>query len=203
MKRCFINSDPNIKETENQRIQRIITFFTWIVVLFIPTYSKVSTFSRSGGKIEETTYFWPWMILFRLQPIADFQSDQYLVLSFPWSFLIFIPFLLILKYSLRLTKDSKYQLLTSVSILVLSVVQMIVIRLLFPPQNLDDVVRSDEITIYYIPQLIIISIFSIIIIFKLLQLKKVILTEMCSIVLFVHMSLNHAPYVVFSVALVE
>ncbi len=134
-------------------IRRFTWIATWFVVLLIPTYGKVTT-----SNMTEKTFFWPWMILIRFKPTENFQSDQYTVVAFPWSILLFIPFLYVLKLSWELSKSSDERVLKSTYIVLISLIQIGLIAITYSSQ---DPTISEDKSVWYIPQIILIILHAI------------------------------------------
>lgn len=129
-------------------LRKIIWIATWFVVLLIPAYGKVTS-----NNMTEKTFFWPWMILIRFTPVENYQSDQYTVVAFPWSILLFIPFLYILKLSWELSKSSEDRVLKSTYIVLISLIQIGLIAIAYSSQ--DPTVSEDK-SVWYVPQIILI-----------------------------------------------
>ncbi|MHA2253419.1 MAG: hypothetical protein ACXAD7_23885 [Candidatus Kariarchaeaceae archaeon] len=157
----------------DEKLRKYIMIVTWFVVLFVPTYSKVTTYS-SWGPIDETTFFWPWMILTHLQPTSEYSTDQYTVIAFPWSFILFIPFYYILKLSYELSKDNKERVVKASLIVITSLVQIGLIYMSFSSQGPYD---PEEKKVLYIPQLILFFVFALLAVMWFYEETQVSLTQ--------------------------
>ena len=113
--------------------------------------------NHSDGKLHpivETTYLWPWLILVRLQPVENsFQTDMYNYVLPPWSLMIFIPFLICLRYCYKQfnNQDQKEKLAGIITLV--AFIQMALIWLTYQSQEPFVV---EKITMFYIPELLII-----------------------------------------------
>ncbi|OLS20155.1 MAG: hypothetical protein HeimC2_38450 [Candidatus Heimdallarchaeota archaeon LC_2] len=142
-----------INENLDDGFRKIVALITWIIILLIPAYSVTNTESGHFNSIKEKTFLWPWMILTQYTPSSGYNADQYAVVAFPWSFILFIPFLYALRTSWELYSNDEQKAIKSGFILVASIVQLFLISMTYKSQSPD---AFETISIYYIPQLILI-----------------------------------------------
>jgi hypothetical protein len=139
-----------VGEDIDKGLRRGVAIVTWIIILFIPVYSKTVTYLGIYGPITEKTYIWPWMILTHYTLRDIYASDQYAVVAFPWSFILFIPFLYAFKSAWMVYKSNEQRIINSAQIIIASMVQYFLILMTFKSQNSD---TPETVTTYYVPQL--------------------------------------------------
>lgn len=112
--------------------------------------------------MRETTLFWPWMILTRYTPSHPHNDIQYSVVAFPWSFILFIPFLYVLKASWDIYFDNQNTQQKIVTVIVMSIIQIIILYATFWSQDFKtkNRVESESLKVYFIPQILLIIIYS-------------------------------------------
>ena len=137
----------------DKRLRRSVAIITWFIILFVPVYSKTETALRYYGPITEKSYLLPWIILTRYTPRDIFDSDQIAVVSFPWSFILFIPFFYAFKSAWMLYQSNENRIINSAQIVLASVVQYFLIFMTFKSQD-DN--TPEKLTIYFIPQILLI-----------------------------------------------
>ena len=133
---------------------KLISLISSVIILFVPTL--VVTNTNGIRSITETTIFFPWLIFIRLVPEnPQFGTDMWNFVTPPISFIIFIPFLICLKYNLEiLYRDLDYDEF-SLKCTLLSIIQIFLLFILFQSQEN----RIDEsVSYYYFPQILIIII---------------------------------------------
>ncbi|MCE7734879.1 MAG: hypothetical protein GPJ54_08390 [Candidatus Heimdallarchaeota archaeon] len=136
-------------------LRKSVAFITWFIILFVPVYSKTETSLRYYGPITEKSYLLPWMIITQYTPKDIFNSDQIAVVSFPWSFILFIPFFYAFKSAWMLYQSNEDRINHSTQIVLASFVQYFLIFMTFKSQD-DD--TPEKLTTYFIPQILLIII---------------------------------------------
>ncbi|MFV2015494.1 MAG: hypothetical protein ACC656_08715, partial [Candidatus Heimdallarchaeota archaeon] len=138
---------------------------TWLIVLFVPTYSVTETL-KEGRFIREVAYLLPWMILTRYTPNQSFNSDQYSVVAFPWSLIQFIPFLYVLRAAWRIYENKLNDRGNVTIVIVSAFIQIIVLYLTYLSQDFskESGVDYESVKIYFLPQLLLITIYTLILI---------------------------------------
>ncbi len=131
--------------------EKILSSISAIIVLTVPTISFVTT-SRFHN-ISETSFMWPWMVVIRLQPSSYFESDLYNFILPPWTLIVYLPFLFLLKACFTQFRGEEFKAKTSGTIVLLALLQIFVIWMLFQSQDPSDLTITEERTIYYLPQL--------------------------------------------------
>ncbi|MHA2028197.1 MAG: hypothetical protein ACW99A_11140 [Candidatus Kariarchaeaceae archaeon] len=147
----------NLSEEDiNENTRKIIAYITWFVIIFIPAYSVTDTNLKYYGPITEKAYIWPWMILTHYTPRDIYTSDQYAVVGFPWSIIIFIPFIYAIKSTWQIYISNENRAMHSAQIAVASVIQYFLLFMTFKSQSTDETVVTEEVSKYLIPQIILI-----------------------------------------------
>lgn len=143
------------------RLRKSVAFITWFVIIFVPAYSVVHTklIKHPYTETDEKTFLWPWMILTKYSPIEYGGSEQYAVVTFPWSFILFIPFFYAFKSAWMLYQSNENRIVNSAQIVLASIVQYFLIFMVFKSQ--DDDIAQENLTIYFIPQILLIIIHSV------------------------------------------
>ncbi len=151
------------KEDLNSDYRKFVAIVTWIVIVCIPAYSltitptgKTDDIYHTAIVIEEKTFLWPWMILTKYTiPVGYDSANQYAVVAFPWSFILFIPFLYALKASWHLYTSNDDKALNSGYIILASIVQLFLIFMTYRSQTTDpsEAASNETVTVYYIPQI--------------------------------------------------
>ena len=131
---------------------KLISLISSFIILFVPTL--VITNTNGIRSITETTIFFPWLIFIRLVPEnPQFGTDMWNFVAPPISLIIFIPFLICIKYNLEiLYRDLEYHDF-SIKFTLLSIIQILILFILFQSQEnrIEESVRY-----YYLPQILII-----------------------------------------------
>ena len=158
-----------MKTKESQTIydlRFLLLIFTWMTVLFIPTYSVTESL-KEGIIMREETYFWPWMILIRFMPSQPHTSVQYSVVAFPWSYILFIPFIYILRASWTIWVEKNEIEKIVINIAIAAIIQIVILHMTFLSQDFsrETGVEEETITVYYVPQIILIFIYSTLFVF--------------------------------------
>ncbi|MDH5401336.1 MAG: hypothetical protein OEY49_02495 [Candidatus Heimdallarchaeota archaeon] len=146
-------SENVVNSSYNSNIDDKYFLVTSIIVLLIPTIAKIQS---SYGSMVEMLYYFPWMLLIRFTPNSDFNSDQYTIISFPWSFIIFIPFFYVIYLSYQLRNPGEDKMEKAIYVILASLIQIIVIYVTFLSQYIS---VQEERSVYYIPELLIIFIY--------------------------------------------
>lgn len=150
------------KEDLNSGYRKFVAIVTWIVIVLIPTYSltitptsKVDDLNHSGLVLKEKTFLWPWMIITKYSAPVFYSANQYAVVAFPWSFILFIPFLYALKASWNLYSGNDNKALNSGYIMIASIVQLFLIYMTYQSQTTkpSEAASNEVVTVYFIPQL--------------------------------------------------
>lgn len=137
-------------------IHRLYPLLTMIIVIFIPTYSNTHTVTRNG-RIRERSFQWPWMIITRYTPNSEYNADQLDVVAFPWSFILFMPFLYVLYQSWEMYISPKFEVMRSIKIILAAFGQGLILYMVSKSQDMDEVI-SESVTIYYVPHILVILI---------------------------------------------
>ena len=157
-----------LNEDLDEGFRKIVAIVTWIVIILIPTYSVTLTRSTGDGihpgiyiTMREKSFLFPWMILTRYTPSVVYDADQFAVVAFPWSFILFIPFLYALRASWQIYSTNEQKALNSAYIIIASIVQLFLIFMTYQSQT-SKAANIETISVYYIPQIMLIVLHSII-----------------------------------------
>lgn len=127
-----------------------------LVSIIIPTVSRVYTNNyKSDYVLEETTYYWPWMVLTHKIPPSIYFADQWYISGFPWTLLLFLPTLYMYKYCLNLYNSSERFQFNTLMIATMAFFQIIVIYVMSKSQQQ---YVLEDVHLYFIPQLIIMAV---------------------------------------------
>lgn len=146
--------ENKVASSDSQNERKWIAIATSVVILFIPTLSYVET-STSYGGVVETTYYWPWLILIRLQPSAEYFSDQWVVSGIPWNLIVFFPFFYALKLCYNIYKSDEDLIKNSAMIALSALGQLGLIFMMSGSQSNSSKVSEDT-NLTYTPQIILI-----------------------------------------------
>lgn len=146
--------ENKVASSDNQNERRWVAIATSAIILLIPTISFVET-STSYGGVVETTYYWPWLILIRLQPTAEYFSDQWVVSGIPWNIIVFFPFFYALKLCYSIYKSDEELIKNSGMIAIAALGQLGLIYMMSVSQSSSSRV-SEEVNLTFTPQIIII-----------------------------------------------
>lgn len=153
-----VNEDKNAEQlkTSDSKLRKGVSILTWIIIFFVPTYGFTITRSSQEAQIEETIYMLPWIIVIHHLPQSNYVSDQFSIISFPWSFVLFLPFFYIAQQSLELYRSDKKQTENAMYILIAAIIQLGILNMTFKSQEIG---ITEEVTTRFIPQLLIIVIY--------------------------------------------
>ena len=121
-----VDNHSNQENLDNE-FRKIAALVTWIVILLVPAYSVTTSQFSHFGPIKERSFLWPWMILTQYTPSTSYEADQYAVVAFPWSFILFIPFFYALKAAWELYISNEQKAIKSGYIIIASIVQLFLI----------------------------------------------------------------------------
>lgn len=142
-------------QTSDSKLRKGVSILTWIIIFFVPTYGFTVTRS-SQGVIKETIYMLPWIIVIHHLPESNYVSDQFSIISFPWSFVLFLPSFYIAQQSWELYRSDKKQTENAMYILIAAIIQLGILNMTFKSQEIG---IPEEVTTRFIPQLLIIVIY--------------------------------------------
>ena len=142
-----------MRNRSNSNQFKRLSVLNLVTIIFIPTISIVEVI-RGASVLLETTFYWPWLILIRLQPDAIYLSDQWLVSGFPWNLLIFAPFLYAVRASIDLYQSSENRNQNVLYVSLAALVQLLIIFVMSKSQF----GVTEEVKIYYVPQILLLVI---------------------------------------------